>query len=84
MYELTFTLDNGMKKSYDFDSLEEAKRVARNMCEFTGSIIAKTEIMEWEDTTDDDYGYSSNCHCDTYGFCGGTSCSQYWQCHSNN
>lgn len=31
-----------------------------------------------EEYLEDDY--SSNCHCDTYGFCCGTSCPQYWQC----
>lgn len=30
---------------------------------------------------DDDDGYDSNCYCDTYGHCGGTSCPQYFQCH---
>lgn len=30
---------------------------------------------------DDDDGYDSNCYCDTYGHCGGTSCPQFFQCH---
>ena len=34
---------------------------------------------------EDDYtlGYESNCHCDTYGVCGGYSCRNYAVCHSN-
>lgn len=37
-----------------------------------------------EDWTDwlDDYDYSSNCNCDTYGVCSGTSCSQYFRCQA--
>lgn len=32
----------------------------------------------FEDVEDD---YSSNCHCDTYGVCGGYSCPNYANCH---
>ena len=35
---------------------------------------------EWEDTTD--LGYESNCHCDTYGVCGGPSCPNYFKCQA--
>ena len=34
------------------------------------------ELTEWEDD------YSSNCHCDTYGVCGGYSCPNYHICHA--
>lgn len=82
MVELTFVLNNGHKWVYEFDSVEEAERVARNTIELAGCMVTSYEIEEYEEFDDDDY--SSNCHCDTYGFCGGTSCPQYWQCHSNN
>lgn len=29
---------------------------------------------------DEDYDYSSNCHCDTYGICGGYNCPNYFSC----
>lgn len=34
----------------------------------------------------DDYGiddYSQNMHCDTYGYCGGDSCPNYYKCNQN-
>lgn len=43
--------------------------------------LIEEEIEEViEEYLEDDYG--SNCPCDTYGMCAGTSCSQYWVCHS--
>lgn len=36
---------------------------------------------EEEEYDDEPYGYESNCHCDTYGVCGGTSCPNYFTCH---
>lgn len=54
------------------------------MEELNIELIEEEIEEEFEDWDDIDDGYSSNCHCDTYGFCGGTSCPQYWQCHSNN
>lgn len=84
MYELTVISNNGTKKIFDgFDSVEIAKETARKLVELCGSVIAKTEITEYETISDEDYdGFLSNCHCDTYGFCGGTSCPHYWECHS--
>lgn len=38
------------------------------------------ENYEPEDDYDD--GYASNCHCDTYGVCGGYSCPNYISCHA--
>lgn len=35
---------------------------------------------DW-DEQDDEYGYSGNMPCDTWGMCAGTSCSHYWQCN---
>jgi len=34
---------------------------------------------EWYEVDDD---YASNCPCDTYGMCGGTSCPRYFECHT--
>lgn len=37
---------------------------------------------EFEPTEDDwDDGYYSNCHCDTYGVCGGVNCPNYFKCN---
>lgn len=43
------------------------------------------EDLGWVDSDEEDYdwideGYESNCHCDTYGVCAGTSCPHYWNC----
>lgn len=56
--------------------LEMEKLVEEAVCE---SVAEEIEEGIWDD---DDYGYSYNCPCDTYGMCGGTSCPQFWQCHS--
>lgn len=37
------------------------------------------EVLDKFETEDD---YSSNCHCDTYGVCGGYSCKNYHICHA--
>lgn len=38
------------------------------------------EPEEYEYDYEEDY--ESNCHCDTYGVCGGYSCRNYAKCHS--
>ena len=37
-------------------------------------------LIEAEDLWEVDDGYESNAHCDTYGVCGGYSCSYYFEC----
>lgn len=41
--------------------------------------VQEEDEEEWFDVDDD---FSSNCHCDTYGICGGYSCSNYVVCHN--
>ena len=40
------------------------------------------EIADYDAYEDADEGYASNCHCDTYGICGGYSCPNYISCHA--
>ena len=34
-----------------------------------------------DDDDDDDDGYSSNMYCDNSGYCAGTSCPKFYECH---
>ncbi len=49
--------------------------------------IDEEDIEEWEDDEEDfdlldDFSYEGNCHCDTYGVCGGISCPYYFTCNN--
>ena len=48
--------------------------VSSYLCTEDGEVLDKFETEDW--------GYESNCHCDTYGVCGGYSCPNYISCHA--
>lgn len=64
-------------KLYTYEEEKMLKEATANPFEMFDEF---DEDEEYEDVTEDDY--SSNCHCDTYGICGGISCPRYYQCHS--
>ena len=53
------------------------RMIADPTLDFEDAMCCEDEEDEWDE---DDYGYESNCHCDSYGICGGTSCPNYYSC----
>lgn len=71
---------------YDFsDYGYEGKGIVHAChCAHCGAEIeyrVKTESDEDDDGEPIDDGYSSNMYCDNSGYCGGTSCPNYYKCH---
>ena len=60
--------------SYDYYNEETGEEVE--------DIYIADIVDDYEDWSELDDGFLSNCHCDSYGICGGYSCSHYFQCQA--
>ena len=67
------------KTAYPNHYLE--KIVAYNLTQ-EGEEEVYNEDDDWEEVDDVEMGFACNCHCDTYGVCGGISCRHYFSCHA--
>lgn len=72
-YEFTTHLPENVA-SYDYYNEETGENVE--------DIYIADVVDDYEDWSELDDGFLSNCHCDSYGICGGMSCPQYFSCHA--
>lgn len=75
-----------IQNAFPYLTAEEREMINTGICDKCWNNTFGTEEPDEDEDFDGEYiyedDYETNCHCDTYGVCGGYGCSHYAECHA--